>query len=126
MKKRHLIYAFLAGVLLTGAVCIRIMSKVELYIENAKVVQMRDEYVTINFYHSNTDRHYYVRVPIVEMAPGRNIGGGIYVATVTTKLWSTDDAHTTDTMFRESALEAADELIFQKPEWSIPDKELRK
>lgn len=123
MKKRYIVYAFLAGVLLTSAVCVRIMKAVTLYVDCAKVVEQCDKYVTINFYHSNTDRHYLVRVPIADIPV--NGDGAISVSAVTTKLWSADDRYTTDALFGESALDLATDLYISKPEWSIPEDQLQ-
>ena len=124
IKKRYLVYAFMAGLLLSGAVCIRVLKAVVVYVDCAKVAEQRDHFVTIAFYHSNTDRYYYVRVPVIDL-PNPHGNGSIQGSEVTAKLWSADDSFTTNSLFGESALELTKDVYSNKPEWFVPDDQLR-
>jgi hypothetical protein len=116
MKKRHLIYAFMAGLLLSGAICVRIMSVVTLSVDCAKVVKQGDQHATIMFYHDNSERYYVVRVPAVDLKND--------FADVTATLWYPNGQLSPDALFGESPLELAKDLFVA--DWSRPDGQLQR
>ena len=117
MKKRYVVYGFLAGLLLASAICVRIMKDTILYVDCAKVTEQRDESVIIMFYHSNTDRYYMVRVPTGNLQND--------FAEVTATIWDPGRHQvSTDALFGESALDLAKDMAFSKPAWGLREDQL--
>lgn len=118
MKKRHLIYAFLAGLLLPSAICFRIMKETVLYVENSKVVEQGATHAVIMYYHNNTDRYYMVRVPAVDL---RND-----FVEVTATLWYPKGHINSDALFGEPCLDLAKDMFASNPTWGLRDDELQR